>query len=118
MFEDFIEQLQHRGKWPEPNSVLVMDNASFHHSARIKEMCSRAGVKLVYLPPYPPDLNPIEELFAELKTFVKRKWQIYEENPTQGFDSFLEGCVHTVGAREKGAKGHFRHASLGIYLSS
>lgn len=107
MFEDFIEQLQHCGKWPEPKSVLVMDNASFHHSARIKEMCSRAGVELVYLSPYSPDLNPIEEFFAELKTFVKRLWQIYEENPAQGFDSFLEGCVSTVGAREQSAKSHF-----------
>jgi Transposase and inactivated derivatives len=44
-----------------------MDNASFHHSGQIETMCSEAGVKLVYLPPYSPDLNPIEEFFAELK---------------------------------------------------
>jgi transposase len=35
-------------------------------------MCSKAGVILVYLPPYSPDLNPIEEFFAELKGFVGR----------------------------------------------
>lgn len=71
IFEDFIEQLlQHCGKWPEAKSVLVMDNASFHHSERIKEICLSAGVKLVYLPPYSPDLNPIEEFFAELKAFI------------------------------------------------
>lgn len=56
--------LQHCGKWPEPKSV--MDNASFHHSGRIVLMCADAGVKLVYLPPYSPDLNPIEDFFAEL----------------------------------------------------
>ncbi|EED21127.1 hypothetical protein TSTA_083590 [Talaromyces stipitatus ATCC 10500] len=38
-------------------------------------MYSKAGVKLVYLPPYSPDLNPIEELSAELKTFIRRHWQ-------------------------------------------
>lgn len=64
VFEDFIEQLLcHCSKWPEPNSVLVMDNAAFHHLERIEQMCNEAGVKLVYLPPYSPDLNPIEEFF-------------------------------------------------------
>ena len=40
VFEDFIEQLLPLcGKWPEPKSVLVMDNASFHHTGRIEQMC-------------------------------------------------------------------------------
>jgi transposase len=43
--------------------VLVMDNASFHHSDWVKEMCIDAGVKLMYLPPYSPDLNPIKEFW-------------------------------------------------------
>ena len=48
VFEKFIEQLLHRcGRWPEPKSVLVMDNTSNHHSDRIQQMCSDAGVKLV-----------------------------------------------------------------------
>lgn len=115
MFEDFVEQLlRHCGRWPEPKSVLVMDNASFHHSDWIEDMCFRAGVKLVYLPPYSPDLNPIEEFFAELKAFIKRNWEAYEENPARGFDSFLEGCIDTVGEREQSARGHFRHAGLAI----
>jgi transposase len=42
-------------------------NASFHHIARIEKMCHDASVKLVYLPPYSPDLNLIEEFFAELE---------------------------------------------------
>jgi transposase len=49
-----------------------MDNTSFHHLARIKQLCKEAGVKLLYLPPYSPDLNPIKEFFAELKIFIKR----------------------------------------------
>jgi transposase len=44
-------------------------NASFHHSERVKQLCSEAGVKLLYLPPYSPDFNPIEEYFAELKAY-------------------------------------------------
>ena len=115
MFEDFVDQLlQHCGKWPEPKSVLVMDNASFHHSERITQMCVDAGVKLLYLPPYSPDLNPIEEFFAELKGFIKRNWTYFEEDPDQGFDSFLDWCVHVVGAREESAHGHFRHSGLTV----
>ena len=91
-----------------------MDNASFHRSDRIDKMCSKAGVKLVYLPPYSPDLNPIEEFFAELKGFIKRNWQAYEDNPGQGFKPFLEWCIDIVGARERSAKGHFRHANVTV----
>jgi transposase len=73
-----------------PSPFLIMDNASFHHTDRVDQLCSEAGVKIMYLPPYSPDLNPIEEMFAELKGFIKRNWYIYEDNPEQGFDTFLE----------------------------
>jgi transposase len=115
MFEDFIEQLLHHcNRWPEQNSVIVMDNASFHRTQRIRQMCLDAGVELVFLPPYSPDFNPIEEFFSELKQFIKRRWNEYEENPGQGFDAFLEWCVRVVGSRVQSAKGHFRHAGIQI----
>lgn len=61
IFEYFIEELLHHfGKLPEPKSVLVMDNASFHHSERVEQLCSLAGVKLIFLPPCSPDLNPLK----------------------------------------------------------
>jgi transposase len=44
-------------------------------------MCSDAGVKLMYLPPYSPDLKPIEEFFAELKALITRHGLCYEDNP-------------------------------------
>ncbi len=62
-----------------------------------------AGVKLVYLPPYSPDLNLIEEFFTELKAFIKHNWHKYEENPQQGFDAFLEWCINVVGRNNKSA---------------
>jgi transposase len=61
-----------------------------YHTKRIEQMCHNASVKLVYLPTYSLDLNPIEEFFAELKAFIKRRWKIYEANLGQGFDTFLE----------------------------
>jgi transposase len=72
-FKDFIKELlEHCGRWPKPRSILVIDNTSFHHSERIKQMCTAKGIKLVYLLPYSPDLNPIKEFFAELKAFIQR----------------------------------------------
>jgi transposase len=118
IFEDFVDQLlQHCGRWPEPKSVLVMDNASFHHSERVRESCLRAGVKLVFLPPYSPDLNPIEEFFGDLKRFIKRNWAEYESNPAQDFRAFLEWCVRVAGGRVDNAKAHFRHAGVTIEAS-
>jgi transposase len=73
VFKDFIDEiLRHCGRWPKPKSVLVINNTSFHHSERLSQIYTNTGVKLVYLPPYSPDLNPIEEFFAELKSFIRR----------------------------------------------
>jgi hypothetical protein len=119
LFEDFIEQLLHHcGRWPEPRSVLIMDNSSFHYSDRIDQVCLDAGVKLVYLPPYSPDLNPIEEFFAELKAFIKRKWNEYEDNPEQDFGAYMEWCVNVAGCRKQNAEGHFRHAGVTVESST
>lgn len=68
----------------------------------------------MYLPLYSPDLNPIEEFFAELKAFIRRHWQPYADNPGQGFDNFLDWCVEKVGTREQSAKGHSQNAGLDI----
>jgi transposase len=100
--------------WPGLSSVLVIDNTSIHHTKRIKQMCRAAGVKLVYLLPYLPDFNPIEEFFAELKAFIKLSWHNYEEHPRQGFDTFLEWCIDVVSERKESARRHFRHAGINI----
>lgn len=113
VFEDFIaELLKHCGRWPEPKSVLVMDNASFHHTDRVRELCERAGVKLEFLPPYSPDLNPIEDFFGILKGFIKKHWQEYESNAEQDFAAFLEWCISVAGGNADVAKAHFRHAGV------
>ena len=49
-----------------------MDNAPVHHGGRIAEICASAEVLLIYLPPYSPDLNPIEKVFLVLKSQLKR----------------------------------------------
>ena len=52
-------------------SVLVLDNWTVHHGDDVRDLVDAAGCKLLYLPTYSPDLNPIEHLFAKVKAFVK-----------------------------------------------
>jgi transposase len=51
----------------KPGQVVVMDNATFHKSAKTRELIQSARCKLVFLPPYSPDLNPIEIFWANFK---------------------------------------------------
>lgn len=53
--------------------TVIMDNASFHKSDETKELIEAAGCKLLYLPPYSPDFNPIENYWAITKNRLKSK---------------------------------------------
>jgi transposase len=55
----------------KPNQVVVVDNASFHKSEQSKVLVEKAKCRLLFLPPYSPDLNPIEKLWANLKAKIK-----------------------------------------------
>ena len=54
-----------------PTSIVVMDNCSIHHVAEVKFMLDNGGMLLVYLPPYRPELNPIEKTFGYVKGYLK-----------------------------------------------
>lgn len=51
------------------NSVIVLDNATFHKSDYLKEIAAKNDIELLFLPLYSPELNPIEKLWANLKRF-------------------------------------------------
>jgi transposase len=55
----------------KPGDIVVMDNLSSHKSERVREIIEAAGAELLYLPPYSPDLNPIEQAFAKLKALLR-----------------------------------------------
>ncbi len=52
--------------------VVVMDNATFHKGGRIEQLIQNAGCKLLYLPPYSPDLNKIEKCWSWLKSRIRK----------------------------------------------
>lgn len=54
-----------------PGDIVVMDNLGSHKVAGVEEAIQAAGAQLRYLPPYSPDLNPIEQVFAKLKTLLR-----------------------------------------------
>lgn len=56
----------------KPGLVVIMDNASFHKSITTKELIESAGCRLIFLPPYSPDLNPIEKFWANFKRSLSK----------------------------------------------
>lgn len=66
--------------------VVVMDNASFHRSVKTKELIESVGCKLIFLPPYSPDLNPIEKFWANMKQWIRNK--------ITRFDQLYEALTH------------------------
>ncbi len=52
-------------------SILIIDNCSIHHVGPVKELMQDAGILHMFLPPYSPDFNPIEETFSSLKYYLE-----------------------------------------------
>ena len=55
-----------------PGDIVVMDNLGSHKVAGVRQAIEAVGATLIYLPPYSPDLNPIEQLFAKLKALLRK----------------------------------------------
>lgn len=60
-----------------PGQVVVMDNATFHKSKRTKELIESVGCRVIFLPPYSPDLNPIEKFWANMKRWIKQQIELF-----------------------------------------
>lgn len=54
-----------------PDDVIILDNASFHRKKRLNNICEKHGRKIVFLPPYSPELNPIEKTWARIKKLLR-----------------------------------------------
>jgi transposase len=56
-----------------PGSVLVLDNASIHKGGKIAALVRKAGCRVLYLPPYSPDFNPLELVWAFVKRLIRKR---------------------------------------------
>lgn len=55
-----------------PGDIVIMDNLSVHKAARIQQALAARGCRLVFLPAYSPDLNPIEQAFSKIKAHLRK----------------------------------------------
>lgn len=71
LFRAYVEQ--HLAPALRPGDIVVMDNVSSHKVAGVAAAIERVGAALAYLPPYSPDRNPIEQVFAKAKAEIRRQ---------------------------------------------
>ena len=69
-FETYVECVLVR--YLRSGDVVIMDNLSSHKSQRVRDLIEAAGASLLYLPPYSPDFNPIENAFSKLKALLRK----------------------------------------------
>jgi len=86
LFEGWLEHVFAPTLKNPANSVLILDNASWHKKAFVYDIADEHGFRVIFLPPYSPDLNPIEKLWAN----VKRRLRLY----MHWFDSFWDALSH------------------------
>jgi transposase len=86
-----------------PGQIVVMDNLSSHKGPRIRELIVGRGCKLIYLPPYSPDLNPIEEAFAKLKVLLRKAGARTREALLEAMGRALDAVTPSD------ARGYFEH---------
>ena len=73
-----------------PGDVVVMDNLGSHKGKAIRQAIRTAGAHLLFLPPYSPDLNPIEQAFAKLKSHLRKAARRTVEAVINAIGSILE----------------------------
>lgn len=70
--------------------IVIMDNLSSHKRPAVREAIRRAGAKLLFLSPYSPDLNPIEQVFAKLKHLLRKAAKRTKEATWRCIGSLLD----------------------------
>jgi len=73
----------------KPGDIVIMDNLGSHKGKAVRRAIHGAGAKLFFLPPYSPDLNPIEQAFAKLKTLLRKAAERTVEKTWQRIGALL-----------------------------
>ena len=86
-----------------PGRIVVLDNISAHKGGRVREIVEDAGGELRYLPPYSPDLNPIEQAFSKVKGLMRKAEARTREALIEAMGRALEAVT------DRDARGFFGH---------
>ena len=90
----------------EKDDVATIDNMRSHHAKIVTELLDKAGISYLYLPPYSPDLNPIEKMWSKTKSFLrKRKVRVAAELPEA-----VKAALKTISMND--CKGWFRASGI------
>lgn len=87
VYETYVEKILAPAL--KPGMVVIIDNASFHKSKKINALIEAVGCRIIFLPPYSPDFNPIEHLWAAVKNAIRKTAKIVKD--------FYEAAVHAIG---------------------
>ena len=101
VFEAYLERVLAPSL--RPGQVVVVDNLSSHKGGRVKEIVEGRGCEVLYLPPYSPDLNPIEQAFSKIKGLLRRA----EARTREALIGAMGRALDAVCARD--ARGFFGH---------
>ena len=102
VFEAYVEQALAPSL--RPGQVVVMDNLTAHKGERVRELVEARGCELLYLPPYSPDFNPIEEAFSKVKGLMRRA----EARTREALVEAMGKALGAVSARD--ARRFFEHS--------
>lgn len=91
-----------------PGQLLVLDNVATHKSAALRRLVEAAGCRVRFLPPYSPDLSPIEEAFAHLKALLRQA----KARTIEALEAAIGDLLDAISPRE--ARRYFRHCGYGI----
>ena len=91
----------------KPGQVVVLDNLAAHRDARVRRLIEGAGCTLLFLPPYSPDFNPIEQAWSKLKTLLRGAGA----RTVDALHTALTTLVDAITADD--AHGFFRHCGYG-----
>jgi transposase len=109
VFETYVERVL--APTLRPGQVVVMDNLSAHKGERVRELIEARSCELLYLPPYSPDLNPIEEAFAKVKVLLRRAGARTRETLVRAMGQALKAV--TI----RDARGFFEHCGYRLTRS-
>ncbi len=77
-----------------PGMVFIIDNTSFHKSKKVVELIEAAGCRIIFLPPYSPDFNPIEHHWAAVKHAIRKTAETIKDFYMAAVQTLSKMCTH------------------------